>query len=140
MDAGVEERRSMYDRKESRLHTLFFGEGGCEVSEFGMTMVVAAGGRLCSGCSWCVAVVGEDVSDPASDEGAVVEVGVWAAIVDRGGGAAVCTVGREGGDPCEGGEPCRGLALNNKLLLFPAPVGLGLRLLMREIGLVKPLW
>lgn len=109
-------------------------------------------GRLCRGCSVCVAVVGEDAfelvsaSDAALDETEkYADVGVGVTVVwyaeELGGTGLVCTVGRVGGDPWTflGGEPGSEL-LKRRLLLFPTPVGLGLRLLRRDVGLVNPLW
>lgn len=65
---------------------------------------------------------------------------VWGAEA-FGGMGLVCTVGRIGGDPWTflGGEPGSEL-LKRRLRRFPAPVGLGLRLLKRDVGLVNPLW
>ena len=63
MDAGVDDSKSVYEMKESRFEG-FFGDGGtCEAS-MALAMGVAAPGdaepeKLCSGCSWFVAVVGE---------------------------------------------------------------------------------
>lgn len=93
-------------------------------------------------------MVGEDVFElesvsDAAEKYAEVGVGVTddcgtetgAAAKGRG---AVCTVGREGGEPWTGlgGEPGSEV-LNNKLRRFPE--GLGLRLLNLDMGLVKPL-
>lgn len=51
----------------------------------------------------------------------------------------VCTVGRVGGEPCAGFGGDAGIELlKSKLRLLP--LGLGLRLLKRDMGLVNPLW
>lgn len=91
------------------------GDGGCEGKGAGTWIDVsccgcACDGRLCRGCSVCVAVVGEDVfelvsaSDAALDETEkYADVGVGVTVVwyaeELGGTGLVCTVGRVGGDP-----------------------------------------
>lgn len=55
-------------------------------------------GRWCNGCSWCVAVVGEDSSEWTEK---YVEVGVL--VVGGVGGTLVCTEGRTGDEgDCKG--------------------------------------
>lgn len=158
----------------------FLGEGGCEPAVEGNVLSIAEGevlsvarvaegagdsgdkgekeveigvGRVCKGCSWCVAVLGELASESAAAE-KYAEVGVE--VDGVGGTASVFTVGLTWGEtlPACGcgwncGEACwtgrgrvklgLGLGIFNKTLLR-FPVGLGLRLLSLEIGLVKPLW
>ena len=97
-----------------------------------------------------MAVVGEDAfefesASDAAEKYADVGVGVTVdcgteATAGASGRELVCSVGRVGGEPCagRGGEPGREL-LKSRLRRFP-PEGLGLRLLKRDMGLVKPLW
>ena len=94
------------------------------------------------------AVVGEDAFELASASDAPLDekyadVGVGVTIVGSaevgpGGEELICTVGRTGDVLCMclGGEPGSEL-LKSKLRLLP--VGLGLRLLNRDMGLVNPL-
>ena len=71
--AGVDDNKSMYEMKESRFVDAC-GEGGCEMSGAGIVIVVGCGGADAgevgnewSGCSWWVAVVGDDASEPTSE-------------------------------------------------------------------------
>lgn len=105
---------------------------------------------VCKGCSVCVAVVGEDEAELASDGGELdaaekyADVGVAGgprACTCAGAGAValtVCTVGRRGGEAVRGEVLWGGLALRRRLRRCGGALGLGLRELMREMGLVKP--
>ena len=68
VEDGAEVSRSVYERNESRFDG-FFGDGGAwEVSPplvvVGVAMLGDAGVEsVCSGCSWCVAVVGDESSE-----------------------------------------------------------------------------
>lgn len=66
VDAGVDERRSVYEMNDRRFDAPL-GEGGaCEASP-PLAVVGVIGddgeGMVCSGFSWRVAVVGEDSSE-----------------------------------------------------------------------------
>ena len=108
------------------------------------------GRRLCRGFSVWTAVVGDDAVESASASDAAldaaekqVDVGVGVTVdgsveVGPGGDELMCTVGRTGDVLWMGlgGEPGSEL-LKSRLRLLP--VGLGLRLLNRDMGLVNPL-
>ena len=137
---------------ESRFVT-FLGEGGCDGNGAGTVIDVSCWGgegRLCRGFSVWVAVVGDDAFEFASASDAppdavekYADVGVGVTVdgsveVGPGGEELICTVGRTGDVLWTGlgGEPGSEL-LKSRLRLLP--VGLGLRLLNRDIGLVNPL-
>ena len=74
-DAGVEDRRSMYEMNDNRFVT-FLGEGGRDGKGAGTVIDVncwGLWGSECRGCSVCVAVVGEEEFESAS-EPAVLDV------------------------------------------------------------------
>lgn len=154
VDAGVDVSRSVYEMNERRFDG-FFGDGGaCDARPPLVVVGVAAvgdAGSVCSGCSWCVAVVGDESSECTEK---YADVGVEMVGAGACGGELVCTSGRVGGEElpgagcaacadCAGSETVKlGLGEGSVmmvLLRFERPFGLGLRLLIWEIGDVKPL-
>ena len=146
-EAGVDVSKSVYEMKES-LFDGFFGDGGACDDSVALVVGVAAPGdagpeRVCNGCSWCVAVVGDELSE-VMEKLAEVGVAMVGAVVMEG--ECVCTTGRVGGElvpdgacvwdwGCNTGSGRVKLGLGDgrfarTLRRFDSPLGLGLRLLI----------